>query len=200
MNKPRVVRVPAPKITAEEDALFRLLRQVNLTPNASQRDIAAAVGISLGRLNAQLKAAVQNGFIKIADSASTDKRQRMSYTLTHRGAAEKTRLTDHFLARKFAEYDALHAELTGSTSGYVPNYNRIQTMQNNLAPIPELYVSYESAPKMKLDAADLTSPDLKPRPSCDLELLTHGCFNPSSGFLPDAQYYSRFVTLAIGAG
>ena len=30
-------------------------------------------------------------------------------------------------------------------------------MQNNLAPIPELYVSYESAQKLKVEAAELVS-------------------------------------------
>ena len=50
-------------------------------------------------------------------------------------------------------------------------------MQNNLTPIPELYVSYDSAQKMKLEAAELTSWDLTPRQVCDLELLMNGGFN-----------------------
>ena len=200
MNKPRVGHVPTPKITDEEDALFRLLRQVNLTPQASQRDIAASVGTSLGRLNAQLKAAVHAGFIKISDSASTDKRQRMSYTLTHRGAAEKTRLTDLFLARKFEEYDILHAELTGSASGYVPSNNRSLIMQNNLAPIPELYVSFDSAQKMKMEAAELTSHDLTPRQICDLELLMNGGFNPLKGFLGEDDYNGVVENMRLADG
>ena len=200
MNKIRVGHVPTPKITDEEDALFRLLRQVNLTPQASQRDIAASVGTSLGRLNAQLKAAVHAGFIKISDSASTDKRQRMSYTLTHRGAAEKTRLTDLFLARKFEEYDILHAELTGSASGYVPSNNRSLIMQNNLAPIPELYVSFDSAQKMKMEAAELTSHDLTPRQICDLELLMNGGFNPLKGFLGEDDYNGVVENMRLADG
>jgi len=58
----------------------------------------------------------------------------------------------------------------------------------NLAPIPELYVSYDSAQKMKLEAADLTSHDLTPRQICDLELLMNGGFNPLKGFLSEADY------------
>ena len=34
------------------------------------------------------------------------------------------------------------------------------TMLSNLAPIPELYVSYESAQKLKVEASELTSHDL----------------------------------------
>ena len=51
-------------------------------------------------------------------------------------------------------------------------------MVPNLTPVPELYVSYESAQKMKVEAADLVSWDLTPRQICDLERLMNGGFNP----------------------
>ena len=41
---------------------------------------------------------------------------------------------------------------------------------SNLAPIPELYVSADSAAKLKLEAADLPSWDLTPRQLYDLVL------------------------------
>lgn len=172
----------------DEDQLFRLLRQVDVDPNASQRAAAAAVGVSLGRLNALLKRATQNGLIKVVDRESADKRQRYSYAITPKGGSEKNRLTDRFLARKLEEFDALHAELTGATSGLIPTSSRSTLMQSNLAPIPELFVSYDSAQKMKMDAADLTSWDLTPRQICDLELLMNGGFNPLKGFLSEADY------------
>ena len=58
----------------------------------------------------------------------------------------------------------------------------------NLAPIPELYVSFDSAQKLKVEASDLTSHDLTPRQICDLELLMNGGFNPLKGFLSEADY------------
>ncbi len=58
----------------------------------------------------------------------------------------------------------------------------------NLAPIPELYVSADSAAKLKLEAADLPSWDLTPRQICDLELLMNGAFSPLKGFLDQADY------------
>ena len=172
----------------DEDLLFRLLRQLDLAPEASQRATATAIGVSLGRLNGLLKRAKDAGFVSVSDRAGPDKRQRFAYSVTHRGAAEKNRLTDRFLARKFAEYDALHAELTGTTSGLAPLKHRTKLVQNNLAPIPELYVSYDSSQKLKVEAADLTSWDLSPRQICDLELLMNGGFNPLKGFLTEADY------------
>ena len=172
----------------DEDHLFRLLRQLDIAPQASQRATATALGISLGRLNAQLRTAANAGLIKVTDRDDTDKRKRFAYVITLRGGSEKNRLTDVFLKRKFTEYDALHAELTSATSGLSPFKHRTKLMQNNLAPVPELYVSYDSSQKMKLEAADLTSHNLTPRQICDLELLMNGGFNPLKGFLSEADY------------
>ena len=49
---------------------------------------------------------------------------------------------------------------------------------SNLVPIPELYVSYDSAQKLKIEAGNLPSWDLTARQVCDLELLMNGGFFP----------------------
>ncbi len=74
------------------------------------------------------------------------------------------------------------------------------TMQRNLAPIPELYVSYDSAQKLKVDAGDLLSHDLTPRQICDLELLMNGGFNPLKGFLSQDDYESVVDTMRLANG
>ncbi|WP_417807003.1 bifunctional sulfate adenylyltransferase/adenylylsulfate kinase [Thioclava sp.] len=56
------------------------------------------------------------------------------------------------------------------------------------APIPELYVSYESAQKLKVEAGNLPSWDLTARQICDLELLMNGGFNPLKGFMSEEDY------------
>ncbi len=68
--------------------------------------------------------------------------------------------------------------------------SEVVTPMSNLAPVPELYVSYESAQKLKVEASDLLSWDLTPRQICDLELLMNGGFNPLKGFLTEADYDS----------
>ena len=180
--------------------MFRLLRQLDIAPSASQRVTATAIGVSLGRLNALLRHATDAGLVNITDHNGPDKRARFAYAITTRGAAEKNRITDQFLTRKFAEYDALHAELTGTTSGLSPLKIRTKLMQNNLAPIPELYVSYDSAQKLKLEAADLISHDLTPRQICDLELLMNGGFNPLKGFLSEADYDGVVENMRLADG
>ncbi|WP_224815769.1 bifunctional sulfate adenylyltransferase/adenylylsulfate kinase [Hasllibacter sp. MH4015] len=190
---------PAPTLP-EDDTLFRLLRQLDAAPEGSQRATAEALGVSLGRLNALLRAVTEAGLIQRTDRNSPDKRQRVAYTLTPRGAAEKARLVDSFLARKLNEYNALHAELTGTTAKLSPQKNRTVPMQSHLAPVPELFVSYESAQKLKMEAADLPSWDLTARQVCDLELLMNGGFNPLKGFMGQADYDNVVDNMRLADG
>ncbi|MEZ5537468.1 MAG: bifunctional sulfate adenylyltransferase/adenylylsulfate kinase [Thiolinea sp.] len=67
-------------------------------------------------------------------------------------------------------------------------------------PIPELYVSYDSAQKLKMEAAELPSWDLTPRQICDLELLMNGGFNPLKGFLTEADYNSVVDNMRLSDG
>jgi sulfate adenylyltransferase len=61
-------------------------------------------------------------------------------------------------------------------------------MTLRLAPVSELFVSHDSAQKLKAEAGGLVSHDLTPRQICDLELLMNGGFSPLKGFQQKADY------------
>lgn len=97
--------------TSQEDVHFRVLRLLEENPEMSQRDLAQAVGISVGGAHYCLNALIEKGLIKIGNfSAARDKR-RYAYILTPKGISEKSALTGRFLKRKMAEYEALKAEI-----------------------------------------------------------------------------------------
>jgi sulfate adenylyltransferase len=73
-------------------------------------------------------------------------------------------------------------------------------MNQNIAPITELYVSYDSAQKLKIEAGELPSWDLTPRQICDLELLMNGGFNPLKGFLNQADYEGVVENMRLADG
>lgn len=71
---------------------------------------------------------------------------------------------------------------------------------SNHAPIPELYVSHDSAQKLKHEAAALPSWDLTQRQICDLELLMNGGFYPLKGFMTEADYDGVVAGMRLADG
>ncbi len=94
-----------------EDVRFRILRLLNEQPHLSQRDIADALGVSLGATNYVLKALVEKGQLKVRNFRASNNKLRYAYILTPRGIDAKARLTGGFLKRKYAEYEALKSEI-----------------------------------------------------------------------------------------
>lgn len=94
-----------------EDTRFRVLRLLQDNPQASQREIAAAVGISLGSAHNVLGALIETGLVKLANFQGAPDNARHAHVLTARGVVEKAAITRRFLARKVAQYEALRAEI-----------------------------------------------------------------------------------------
>ena len=95
----------------QEDTHFRVLALLERNPDISQRDLAKALGISLGGVNYSLRALVEKGMVKAQNFSSSDKKLAYAYILTPKGLAEKSMLTARFLKRKMDEYEALRFEI-----------------------------------------------------------------------------------------
>ena len=96
---------------AQEDVRFRVLRLLQENPEMSQRDIAAAVGTSIGGVHYCLNALIEKGMVKLGNFSAAQDKRRYAYILTPKGLSEKAALTSRFLKRKMEEYEALKEEI-----------------------------------------------------------------------------------------
>ena len=71
---------------------------------------------------------------------------------------------------------------------------------NTMQPIPELFVSANSAEKLKHEAGGMSSWNLSLRQICDLELLMNSGFAPLTGFLGKADYDSVISSMRLADG
>lgn len=94
-----------------DEARYRLLKLLDDNPEYSQRELANALDISLGKTNYCVRALVEKGWVKVVNFRNNPHKSRYLYKLTPKGIAEKTRATRRFLSCKLEEYQQLEAEI-----------------------------------------------------------------------------------------
>ncbi|MFY0620526.1 MAG: MarR family EPS-associated transcriptional regulator [Pelagimonas sp.] len=99
----------------QEDTHFRVLRLLQENPEMSQRELAEAVGVSVGGMHYALNALIEKGLVKLGNFTAAEDKRRYAYVLTPKGIARKAALTRAFLARKMEEYEALRDEIEALT-------------------------------------------------------------------------------------
>ena len=90
---------------------YRLLKLLQANPELSQRRLAEALGVSVGKVNFCLRALLAKGLLKVRNFRDSNNKLAYAYYLTPRGAQEKVRATVGFLERKVAEYEELEREI-----------------------------------------------------------------------------------------
>ena len=77
----------------------------------TQREIASALGISLGGENYCLRGLVERGSVKVNNFRTSTNKRGYAYVLTPKGLRARATMTREFLERRMAEYQALHDEI-----------------------------------------------------------------------------------------
>ncbi len=90
---------------------YQLLKLLEENPKLSQRQIAAALGVSLGKVNFCLQALIDVGSVKVTNFSRNSNKKGYVYLLTPKGIEEKAKVTLRFLSRKQAEYETLKREI-----------------------------------------------------------------------------------------
>lgn len=94
-----------------DEVRYNLLKYLVDNPQASQRDVARHLGISIGKVNYCIQALISLGWVKAQNFKNSRRKSAYLYLLTPAGVEEKMSLTIRFLQRKLAEHDRLAREI-----------------------------------------------------------------------------------------
>lgn len=102
---------PSPTPDASPSAHLELLRLLEQHPEYSQRQLAVALGVSLGKTHYLLKALLGKGYVKAQNFQRSDRKLGYLYVLTPQGVRQRLQLTQSFLVRKEREYEMLKHQI-----------------------------------------------------------------------------------------
>lgn len=90
---------------------YKILKLVEANPEISQRELAAELGISLGKANFCIKALIEVGLIKVGNFRNSKNKLAYMYLLTPAGIEKKAAVTLSFLKSKIEQFDQLQQEI-----------------------------------------------------------------------------------------
>ena len=96
---------------SSDEHVMKALGVLEKHPELSQRQLAKALGISLGKTHYILNSLIDVGLVKVDNFKRSDNKVGYAYLLTTRGFVEKAKVTKRFLARKQLEYKALEQQI-----------------------------------------------------------------------------------------
>ena len=95
----------------ESEEILKVLREITLTPEMTQRELSSRLGISLGKVNFLVNALIQKGLIKAHNFKNSNNKKAYLYYLTPAGLEEKAKITYRFLIRTMKEYERLEEQI-----------------------------------------------------------------------------------------
>ena len=96
----------------DQELEYRALKILEQQPDLTQRQLAEALGVSLGKTHYLVKSLIDVGWVKLDNFQRSDNKWGYAYLLTPVGIVEKAAITARFLVRKQREYTQLQQEIT----------------------------------------------------------------------------------------
>jgi EPS-associated MarR family transcriptional regulator len=94
-----------------DEVVLSIFKELETTPESTQRSLSQKLNISLGKTNYILKALIKRGLISIHNFSSNDgKLNKVKYILTKEGMEARLRLTQSFLKKREEEYLRIKGE------------------------------------------------------------------------------------------
>jgi EPS-associated MarR family transcriptional regulator len=131
--------------TTGSEVHLRMLSLLEQNPAWTQRQLADALGVSLGKTNYCLRALKDKGLVKWGNFSQNPNKFQYMHLVTPRGIAQKLQLTAHFLQRKEREFEELKGEIARL---------RAELGENNVAPGAATPPSVKSPPLSSASAPE----------------------------------------------
>jgi EPS-associated MarR family transcriptional regulator len=90
---------------------YHIIKELENNPSHTQRSLADALHISLGKANYLLAGLAEKGIIKAKRLKNEPDKIRWRYILTPKGMKEKTGLARKFLSQRLMEYEKIQHEI-----------------------------------------------------------------------------------------
>ena len=97
--------------TSQTDIHLKVLRQIEVNPEITQRELAQQLGVSLGKVNYCLKALIDRGWVKANNFRNSNNKASYAYLLTPSGIEEKAKITVQFLKQRMRDYEQIKREI-----------------------------------------------------------------------------------------
>jgi EPS-associated MarR family transcriptional regulator len=98
-------------IVLTDEFRYRILKRLDANPELSQRELAKALGVSVGKINYGLRALVDLGLVKATNFVNSRNKPAYIYVLTPKGIQAKARTAVRYFRQKLAEHEAIQREL-----------------------------------------------------------------------------------------
>ena len=90
---------------------LQMLKHLQANPSLGQRQLAAQMGVSLGKVNYCLRALIEKGLVKLGNFRKNQNKLQYAYLLTPAGLEEKPASPRPSLKCKEAEFEAIRREI-----------------------------------------------------------------------------------------
>ena len=95
----------------DSENTLHILRDIEVNPKATQRELAQRHNISLGKMNFLINAFIDKGMIKVQNFKNSKYKLAYMYLLTAYGIKTKIHLTHKFFTWKLQQYERLKTEI-----------------------------------------------------------------------------------------
>jgi len=95
----------------ESETALHIIKEIELNPQVTQRDLAQKLQISLGKINFIVNALMNKGIIEAKNFKNSKKKLGYMYLLTPHGLKTKMSLIQKFLIWKMKEFENLKEEI-----------------------------------------------------------------------------------------